>query len=214
MNTSWNEKGWYLLTVFVFTGRLLNISIPVKAESSSFWNSSGQCFLPELAIQADTSYACANCFVSKKEPNPWFRLEFKSLTSIFNVRLTVRDRCSEQLPHDYNLSAMANLSVYVGNSRADNTKDNTRCGNPWSYRKIRIINLKCATTLTGKYVQVIVPSLSPTYLMICSIVFNRDDGTMSSLVKKNEKVSIRADSSCFMASVPAWVTVEVRTYRE
>ena len=170
--------------MFVFTGRLLDISSPVKVTASSlFSNSSGPNFPPELAIQADTSYIWANCFVSKKEPHPWFTLEFKSVTPIFNVRLGVRDRSSEQLPDDYNLSGMTNLSVYVSNLQGNKVEDKTRCGKPWAYRKIKIIDVNCGKTLKGQFIHVIVPSSSPTYLMICSIVLNKENGTINSTIK-------------------------------
>ena len=174
--------------MFVFTERWLDISSPTS--SSSFSNSSGLKFPPELAIQADTSYVWANCFVSEKTPHPWFSLEFKSVTSIFNVRLGVRDRSSEQLPHDYSLSGMTNLSVYVSNSRVNKVEDRTRCGSPWEYRKIKIIDVNCGEPMWGKFVHVIVPSSSPTYLMICSIVITRNDGTMNSSLVTTERVRL------------------------
>ena len=163
----------------------------MKATASSlFSNSSGPSFPPELAIQADTSYVWANCFVSKKEPDPWFTLEFNSVTPIVNVRLGVRDRSSEQLPDDYNLQGMTNLSVYVSNSRMNKVVDKTLCGKPWAYRKTKIIDVNCGKTLRGKFIHVIVPSSSPTYLMICSIVLNKDNGTMNSLISNTKTIRI------------------------
>ena len=165
-------------------GKLLEILSPVKATaSSSYETSSGLCFAPQLAIQAKTSYVWANCFVSTKEINPWFKLEFKSERHVFNVRLGVRNQASVELPRDYKLTEMASLSVYVSNSSVYDGSNNSRCDSPWKYKNTKIIDFKCGRKLSGKFVHFIVPSSSPVYLLICSIVLNKDDGTMSSLVK-------------------------------
>ena len=60
-------------------------------------------FAPHLAIQAAASDKWANCFVSRKMKHPWFKLRFKSVTSIFNVRLGVRDQPGGNVPADFNL---------------------------------------------------------------------------------------------------------------
>ena len=161
----------------------MDIYSPVKAlASSSYETSSGLRFAPQLAIQVDTSFVWANCFISRKEPQPWFSLEFKTMISIFNVRLGVRDQPSGQLPADFNLTGMARLHVYVSNSSIYKGSDETLCGIPWTYEDTKIIDVNCGTKLRGKFVFVMVPSSLPTYLMICSIVFNRDDGTVSRIV--------------------------------
>ena len=141
-------------------------------------------FAPQLAVQAaaDTGYVWANCFISRKENSPWFRLEFKLVTSIFNVRLGVRNQGGGLLPPDFSLQGMTGLSVSVSNSSRYESFDNTCCGCPWAYRATKSIDVTCWRKLSGRYVHVIVLSSSPTYLMICSIVINKADGTVSSLV--------------------------------
>ena len=167
--------------VRLYTGYMLNVSSSVNATaSSSYEGTSGVRFVPQLAVQADTGYVWANCFISTKQPNPWFRLEFKSVTFIFNVRLGVKNRGAGKLPAEYSLSGMASLSVRVGNSPS--YSGNTRCGGPWTYNDTKIIDVNCGRTLRGKFVHFLVPSSSRTYLMICSIVINRYNGTVSSLV--------------------------------
>ena len=161
----------------------MDIQSPVKATaSSSYKTSSGMSFGPQLAIQADTGYVWANCFISKREPNPWFRLQFISLTAIFNVRLGVRDKNGGKLPGDFDLRGMNNLSVYVSESQ-DLPKDKTLlCGNSWNYTQTKIIDINCERNLSGHFVHVTVPSSTDTYLLICYIVFNRVDGTVHNLV--------------------------------
>ena len=162
-----------------FTGRLLDISSPVKATASSYntMETGLHIFAPQLAIQADTSSLWANCFVSKKEVKPWYRLEFKSETSVFNVQLGVRDG-GEQLPTGFNLRGMAKLSVYVSDSSALSHSENQRCGNPWNYSSTEYIIVSCGRILKGRFIHVSVPSTSATYLLICSIVINRENGNM------------------------------------
>ena len=172
-----------LLILFVCTENLLDILSPVKATaSSSYETQSKMSFGPELAIQADTGYVWANCFVSQKEPNPWFRLQFKSLTEIFNVRLGVRDKIGGELPRDFVLSGMNKLSVYVSESQELPSDETLMCGNSWKYTKSNIIDINCEITLSGHFVHVTVPSSSDTYLIICHILFNSVDGTVHTLV--------------------------------
>ena len=187
-----------MLTVFVYVDQVLDISSPVKVTASSSILISGTRFTS--FIQADTSYVWANCFTSKLEANPWFRLELKSVTSIFNVQLEVRAQSGEELPADYNPTGMANLSVYVSNSGTNRMEKNTLCGNPWAYQNTKMINLNCTRNLRGNFVHVIVPSSSPTYLAICSIVLNRDDGTVNNTNTNRgnsaSKVSVGAEACC------------------
>ena len=157
---------------------LLNLSSSVEASSSSHLKSSKLEFAPQLAIQADTSDEMADCFISKNESNPWFKLKFKSVTPIFNVRLGVRDQPDKKLPAAFNLTGMAGLSVYVSNLSTYGCEDATVCGDPWTYEFTRIIDFKCQRKMSGKYLNIIVPSATSTYLMICSIALNKNDGTL------------------------------------
>ena len=157
----------------------MDIYSPVKANASSSFTAGRVNFAPQLAIQADTSNVLDNCFISKEQVNPWYRLEFKSVTSVFNVRLGVRKDAGENLPRRFNLKKMNGLSVYVSNSSnslALGREIEQRCGSPWKYTPINSITFSCERILKGRYVHVIVSSTSPTYLLICSIVINREDG--------------------------------------
>ena len=154
----------------------MDISGPVKATASSSYVSSKLEFSPQLAIQADTSLVWANCFVSKKEPNPWFTLKFKSMTSIFNVWLRVTTIPIYQLPVDFSLRGMDNLSVYVSNSSVLANSGEQPCGSPWRYKSTRTIRLDCGRNPKGKFMHITVPSTSSTYLVICSIVLNKENG--------------------------------------
>ena len=174
-------NGMWLLNMTIYTGNkmnLLNLLSSVEASSLSHLTSSGLKFAPQLAIQADTSDQLADCFISTNQPNPWFKLKFKSVTPIFNVRLGVSDQPNKNLPSDFNLTKMAGLSVYVSNSATYESEDATVCGDPWKYEFTRIIDFKCQRKMSGEYLHVIVPSATSTYLMICSIVLNRDDGRL------------------------------------
>ena len=172
----------YLLNMIVCTVNELDFLRHVTAKSSSFVISSSKLrFDPTLAIQADTSDEWANCFISTNEPNPWFRLEFKSVTSIFNVRLGIRAQPEGELPAKFNLTGMASLFVYVSNSSNYKSNDPNICGDQWTYEYTKIIDFKCKRNLRGRFVYVTVPSSSPTFLMICSIVLNRDEGTLGIL---------------------------------
>ena len=167
-----------------FTGQLLDISSPVTANSSSFYYVASEDlkFAPQLAIQADTTREWATCLVTRKEPNPWFKIEFKSTASIFNVRLVTRRQPVGQLPADYVVSGMDGLSVYVSNSSALGGSGEQRCGNSWQNESTNDILLDCGRTLEGRFVHVTVPSVSPTYLLICSIVLNREEGIMNNIL--------------------------------
>ena len=171
----------WLLNMTIYTGtrwNLLNLLSSVEASSSSHLTSSGLKFAPQLAIQADTSDEVADCFISKNESNLWFRLKFKSVTPIFNVRLGVRDQPDKKLPAGFNLTGMAGLFVYVSNSSTYESENATLCGDPWTYEFTRIIDFKCQRKMSGKYLHVIVPPATSTYLMICSIVLNKNDGAL------------------------------------
>ena len=171
----------WLLNMTIYTGNmmdLLNLSSSVEVSSSSHLTSSGLKFAPQLAIQADTSDELAVCFISKNESNPWFKLKFKSATPIFNVRLGVKDQPDKKLPAGFNLTGMTGLSVYVSSSSNYRSTDATLCGDPWTYEFTRIIDFNCQSKMSGEYLYVIVPSATSTYLMICSIVLNRNNGTL------------------------------------
>ena len=173
-----------LFTVFVCTGHLLDILSPVNATASSSYKAkSGLRFAPQLAIQADTGYVWANCFASTKQQNPWFTLQFRSLTSIFNVRLGVQDERGGMLPGDYALSGMNKLSVYVSKSSNLPNDKTLLCGSPWNYTQTKIIEMICERKLTGKFMHVTVPSSTRKYLVICNIVLNKDDGTVQHIVQ-------------------------------
>ena len=132
-------------------------------------------FAPQLAIQAAASDKWANCFVSRKMKLPWFKLRFKSVTSIFNVRLGVRDQPGGNVPADFNLTGMASLSVYVSNSSTLEKKN--LCGSKWIYKSTKIIDFTCLQRkLYGYCVHIMVPSSVATYLIICGIILNKDDG--------------------------------------
>ena len=100
-----------------FVGQLLDILSPMNASSSSFYYVASEDlkFAPQLAIQADAGREWATCLVTTKEPNPWFKIEFKSTTSIFNVRLGTKRQTRGQLPADY---GMDGLSVYVSHFKS------------------------------------------------------------------------------------------------
>jgi hypothetical protein len=171
---------WYML--FVGTGELLDISgAKITASSHSQVISPTLDLSPELAIQADTSYSYPSCFLSKKEPNPCLTIEFKSLTTIFNVRLGVRKKGSSKIPIDFNLERMDKLSVYVSNSSALGSIGEQQCGNPWVYRQTKNILLDCGKDIKGKFVHITVPSISSTSMLICFIVFNREKGLLHPL---------------------------------
>ena len=169
----------YLKALSVCADQLLNIPSPVSATASSFYVSSTQVkFAPQLAIQADTSRVGSTCFISNKEPNPWFRLDFKEVTTIVNVRLVIREKPSDGLPRDFLLSGMVNLSVYVSNEPALGYDSKLRCGSPWKSDESskRDILLDCRRDLKGQFLYVTVPSNSSTYLLICCIILNRKPG--------------------------------------
>ena len=152
----------------------------MEATASSFnVSSSGVKFAPQLAIQADTSRVGSACFISNEEANPWFTLKFKSVTAISHVRLVVKDKPNNGLPSDFSLNGMNKLRVYLSNSSIlDNSK--RPCGSPWTYsgRRNEIL-LDCGNDLKGKFLHVTVPSDSETYLLICSIVLNREPGIVT-----------------------------------
>jgi hypothetical protein len=138
-------------------------------------------FLPQLAIQADTGHVTNTCFLSKKQPHPWFKIEFKSVIFIFNIRLVVRNNTFSYLPDDYDLTGMDNLTVYVSNVSTLGDPNEQRCDSPWKYVPTGNILLDCGRNLKGKFVHVTVPSTTAVYLLICSIVFNREKGPPSPL---------------------------------
>ena len=175
-----------LMKNVVYTGHLLDISSPVTATASSAYvSSSGLEFAPHLAVQPDTGHMWSTCFVSNKELHPWFTLEFRSVTNIFNLRLGVRSLVGGQLPKDFNLSGMDKLSVYVSNSSALKSSSKQLCGSSWNYTHTKNIVLDCGENLKGRYLHIIVPSTSPTYLMICFIVVNRENGNACNSFKNS-----------------------------
>lgn len=217
------------------TGRLLETSGPVEATASSTYELCRIEFSPQLAIQGDTSLGWANCFVSAKEPNPWFTLRFKSLTSVFNVWLKVRKIRKHQLHIDFSLKDMDNLTVYMSNSSVISGSGKQPCGSPWSYKSKRVIELDCGTILKGKFLHITVPSTSPKYLVICSIVLNRENGLLFPLQMSEGRAAVSAsgynsarpptlaidgipsigEKSCSMITGKGttWLRVDVQTVR-
>ena len=171
------------VSLYVYTGQLLDLSSPVTATASSWHVNDTKSFQikfpPQLAIQADTGEVTNTCFLSKNESQPWFKIEFKSDVSIFNVRLVVRAETFSYLPEDFVLRGMDNLTVYVSNSSSLGDRNQQRCDNPWKYISTNNILLDCGRNLSGRFVHVTVPSTSPTYLLICCIVFNRENGNIT-----------------------------------
>ena len=169
--------GLQFVSNVVYTGQLLDISSPVTTTASSSYKSpSGLEFTPQLAVQPDTGYMWSTSFISNKEPNPWFSLKFGSVTTIFNLRLGVRTVGGGYLPAEFNLAGMDKLSVYVSNSSTLESSGKQRCGSPWNYAHTNNILLHCGRNLKGQFLHITVPSASPTYLMICFIVLNRENG--------------------------------------
>lgn len=217
------------------TGRLLETSGPVEATASSTYELCRIEFSPQLAIQGDTSLGWANCFVSAKEPNPWFTLRFKSLTSVFSVWLKVRKIRKHQLHIDFSLKDMDNLTVYMSNSSVISGSGKQPCGSPWSYKSKRVIELDCGTILKGKFLHITVPSTSPKYLVICSIVLNRENGLLFPLQMSEGRAAVSAsgynsarpptlaidgipsigEKSCSMITGKGttWLRVDVQTVR-
>ena len=175
--------GNYLINVMFCKGGLLDIYGPVNVMSSSTYRHAGAVFHPQLAIQADTSHECASCFISKNESNSWFTLQFKSVTSIQNIRLVVRTETSSGLPIDYTQRGMEGLYmfVYVSNSSVVGSSDQRLC-RQWEYRNARDIVLRCRKGLKGQFVHIAVSSTSPAILIICGIVVNREPGTCLSYI--------------------------------
>ena len=174
------------LIAFVCAGELLDISNSVNATASSVYkipSSPEISFSPRLAIQADSRTAWANCFVSNNELNPWFALEFKSLTTIFNVRLDVRSEYGK-LPEEFQLSGMNNMSVFVSNSTTLGKGSRQVCGSPWNFTVTNSIDVDCGRTLKGRFLNVTVSSKSTKYLLICNIVINRKPGNVYTIVNE------------------------------
>ena len=171
------------ISFYVCTGQLLDLSSPVTATASSWYVINTKSlqigFPPQMAIQADTGQVTNTCFLSKMESQPWFTIEFKSVISIFNVRLVVRAETFSYLPDNFVLRGMDNLSVYVSNSSTLGDRNQQRCDNPWKYISTNNILLDCGENRSGRFVHVTVPSATPTYLLICSIVFNRETGNIN-----------------------------------
>jgi hypothetical protein len=178
--------------------QLLDIYSPVSANASSWYKNSSQLeFPPQLAIQADTSDEGSTCFVSKKERNPWFKLDLKDTRAISNVRLVVREKPSDGLPEDFRLGSMDNLTVYVSNSSSLPESSTTRCGSPWRYAKSHggKIILDCGRNLYGQFLHVTVPSSSETYLLICCIVLNHESNPRFPLNISMEQATVISNSS-------------------
>jgi hypothetical protein len=175
---------------------VLKLNGSVIATSSSIYKSnSGYLFHPNLAIKADSSSEGTNCFLSKKEESPWLTLELKSETTIFNISVGVKDQSDGLLPSDYTLRGMTSLSVHVSNSKDNKNEIKTRCGDPWTYRMTKSIDLTCRGSLRGKFVHVTVPPSTTTYLAICSIVFNREEGALRLLNMSVQTASLASSGS-------------------
>jgi hypothetical protein len=202
------SRGFKLKYSAIFCeGHLVDISSPVTVTASSnYLSPSGMEFAPSLAIQPDTSHTWPSCFISKKEVNPWFTIAFESVISLFNMRLGVRISGGGQLPKDFTLSGMDKLSVYVSNSSTTETSGGQLCGNSWSYAHTKNIMLDCGKNLTGRYVHITLPSTAPTYLLICFMVLNKENGSPAPLTMSNTKATV--ESSGFDSNQPAMLAID------
>jgi hypothetical protein len=94
--------------------------------------------------------------------------------------LSFRTAPGKSEPSDISLANMDQLSIYVSNSSTLTSNSNEQCGSPWNgagtTKTSETIQIDCTRTLKGRFLYVTVPSTNLTYLVLCTIVLNRDKG--------------------------------------
>jgi protein tyrosine phosphatase len=239
----WKEPkmvGWCCVLILLGTtglraeerkGNMLDIYSPVKVNSSSTLSEKSKAFDPQLAIQADTSSVLDSCFISKKEINPWYTLQFTNVTSVFNVRLGVKIRENGTL-ETFKLRMMNSLTVYVRQSLEVARNSQQICGSPWKFNRTPFIMFTCERVLKGRFLDIIVDSSKLSQLLICSIVINIENGSDSPLNFTQERATVvssgrrnsdpppylaidgnRESCSLLSGRVKTWLRIDVRTVR-
>ena len=140
--------------------------------SSSVLEDEGIKFVPQWAVDRVSSRLWSNCFVSKKEMNPWWRLDLGKKQTINLVHIDFRDdSLSHQL--DVKKEDMDGFTVYVDDVSDSTTSGHTGCGSAISSfdgTKTRL-HFSCVGR-TGRYIHVIVKSSTATYLALCEVFIN------------------------------------------
>ena len=139
--------------------------------SSSVLEDEGIKFVPQWAVDRVGSRLWSNCFVSKKEINPWWRLDLGKQETIDDVSLDLRDNDATH-QSDVKKEDMANLTVYVDDNRNTARGSHTLCGTAFTpTSSTGRYNFGCSSLL-GQYIHVIVKSSTATYLALCEVFIN------------------------------------------
>ena len=151
---------------------LIDIYSNATVTSSSVLEDEGIKFVPQWAVDRVSSRLWSNCFVSKKEMNPWWRLDLGKKQTINLVHVDFRDdSLSHQL--DVKKEDMDGFTVYVDDVSDSTTSGHTGCGGAISSfdgTKTRLA-FQCTGT-EGRYIHVIVKSSTATYLSLCEVFIN------------------------------------------
>ncbi|XP_065834650.1 cell adhesion molecule DSCAML1-like isoform X3 [Oscarella lobularis] len=167
---------WALFLLFspvraVLSDPLIDIYSNATVTSSSVLEDEGIKFVPQWAVDRVGSRLWSNCFVSKKEINPWWRLDLGQQETIKNVSLDLRDDDSTH-QSDVKKEDMANLTVYVDDNRNTAGGSHTLCGTAFTpTSSTGRYNFGCSSLL-GQYIHVIVKSSTATYLALCEVFIN------------------------------------------
>ncbi|XP_034533075.1 fucolectin-like [Notolabrus celidotus] len=162
----WILRGLSLmLTWGTLEGVLLeNVALGRKAEqSSSIYTGTA-----EKAVDGnrDPRYENGFCAHTKKESNPWWRVELQDVYKVTAVMVTNRDKVAERLD---------NAEIWIGLSLKINDAKNFRCGVIPHIPEGHTVYISCSG-LEGRYVTVLLRGAERT-LTLCEVeVFHSEDG--------------------------------------
>ena len=151
---------------------MIDIYSKVTVSSSSVLEDEGIQFVPQWAVDRISSRLWSSCFVSKKEANPWWRLDLGKQESIRNVYLDLRNDDFIHQP-DVKKKNMVNLTVYVDDNSKTARGVHTLCGTAFTPTSGTVRRAFLCASLSGRYVHVIVKSPIATYLALCEVFINR-----------------------------------------
>jgi len=148
------------------------IDISPKVTSSSVYEDEGILFVPQLAVDRVNSRYWSSCFISKKEMNPWWRLDLGKQETILRVHIDFRDT---DISHqsDVKREDIDDLTIYVDDNSDSASGAHTQCGNPLNPTSGNgLLSVICSSGTIGRYIHIIVKSSTATYLALCEVFVN------------------------------------------
>uniref|UniRef100_A0A3P9ADP9 Fucolectin tachylectin-4 pentraxin-1 domain-containing protein n=1 Tax=Esox lucius TaxID=8010 RepID=A0A3P9ADP9_ESOLU len=147
-----------LCEVEIYGSPPVNLALKGKAAQSSSPFQNGRAF-KAIDGDRDSHYDSGSCTQTKKDTNPWWRVDLKGLYRVRSVSLTNRgDCCPERLD---------GAEIRIGNSLENNGINNSRCAVISHIPAGETHYFQC-NEMEGRYVVVVIPGREE-FLTLCEV---------------------------------------------